>query len=227
MHPEHEAKSEFDGAAESLHRAYVLLRLSGPLPAPERAGNSLPWMAWLGSGAAATEGRAVLHAHRLASRLKFREIHGETGGQENTLPDPIDGARVMRWLATARHPRPLLRWCEESLRGAGTCPATVAVGVAMAAFHMPRHETLSMWYLLRWRLAWQGDTWPDTRRFLLASGPILPALRRRLLRRTAAFSHAMEKPPVARPCGEPPVIALEARGIRVIVGHVRYRHRHS
>ena len=95
-------------AAAALHRAFVLMRWAGPLPAPGRDESFGPWVAWLGSAAAREEGTRVLRAHRLALRQRFDEIPADpvlTGAP----PPPVEARGLLEWLLTARHTRALHR----------------------------------------------------------------------------------------------------------------------
>jgi hypothetical protein len=102
--------------------------------------------------------------------------------------EPIDSRLILDWLASTPHPRPLARWVATARDEGGILPAETVVAVAMAAFSFPRHEAVNLWFYLRWRAGWQKQIWPNPRDFLVASGPVLPALRRRILRRPALFA---------------------------------------
>ena len=167
-------------AAAALHRAFVLLRWAGPLPDPARKDETGPWVAWLGSAVAREEGARVLRAYRLALRHRFDEI-GARVPVPGAPPPPVGGRGLLEWLLTARHARALHRWCREQLDDDDDPCAATVTGVALAAFHFPPVEALGAWFLLRWRLGWQDEAWPDEMRFLLVSGVSLPTLKRRLL----------------------------------------------
>ena len=175
--------ADLSAAVESLHRAHVLLRLAGPLAEPEPGRGVLPWMSWLKSAEAEREGRLVATSHRLAAKGAYREIPLASDNGYPSLPHPVKPDALVQWMLSARHPRPLARWCESALESESTPVApAVVVAVAMSAFHFPRHEAISVWFYLRWRAAWQSEVWPGPRDFLVASGRVLPLVRRRLLR---------------------------------------------
>jgi hypothetical protein len=165
-----------EDAAASLHQAFVLLRWAGPLPAPRPA--ELAWLAWLGGDEATREGLAVLEAQRLAASRRFDRLVPAKPPGRLALPEPVCAAGLVDWLLSARHPRALLRWCARVREAPPAAPTMV--GVALAAFSFSPDEALQSWFLLRWRLGWQREAWPDPAAFLAASGPALPALCRRL-----------------------------------------------
>lgn len=183
---------DLTAAAESLHRAHLILRVAGRLPEPTTARNRLPWMFWLNSDEARAEGQRVASAHRLAARGHFQEIATLEPQALSDPPAPVNHGLLLEWLASTPHARPLARWVNEAREGRIPASAENIVAVSLAAFSFPRHEAVNFWFYLRWRAAWQTQTWPDPRDFLVASGPVLPALRRRILRRPVRFRSAAE-----------------------------------
>ena len=180
--------ADLTAAAESLHRAHLILRVAGPLPEPAPSELRPPWMFWLNGGDARAQGQRVASAHQLASRGHFIELGGLARDCTPARGEPIDSRLLLEWLATTPHPRPLARWVATMRESAVPLPAEMVVGVALAAFSFPRHEAVNFWFYLQWRAGWQKQTWPNPRDFLVASGPVLPALRRRILRRPALFA---------------------------------------
>lgn len=180
--------ADLTAAAESLHRAHLILRVAGPLPEPAPLANRPPWMFWLNGNEARAQGQRVASAHQLASRGHFLELTGLSREVPSGGSAPIDPGRLLDWLASTPHPRPLARWVAAARDGATIPAAETIVAVAMAAFSFPRHEAVNFWFYLRWRAGWQKQIWPNPRDFLVASGPVLPALRRRILRRPALFA---------------------------------------
>ncbi|MFM7180596.1 MAG: hypothetical protein ACKO2G_03910 [Verrucomicrobiales bacterium] len=180
--------ADLTAAADSLHRAHLIFRVAGRLPEPAPLANRSPWMFWLNGAEAREQGQRVATAHQLASRGHFLELANATSDVPTTADAPIDVGLLLDWLASTPHPRPLARWVSR-VRDAGELrPAETVVAVALAAFSFPRQEAVNFWFYLCWRAGWQKEIWPDPRDFLVASGPVLPALRRRILRRPALFS---------------------------------------
>lgn len=180
--------ADLTAAAESLHRAHVILRVAGPLPEPAPAANRPPWMFWLNGNEARAQGQRVASAHHLAARGHFLELSRLTREVHGLPRAPLDAELVLDWLASTPHPRPVARWVAAAREGENSSAAEIVVAVALAAFSYPRHEAVNFWFYLRWREGWQTRTWPNPRDFLVASGPVLPALRRRILRRPAPFA---------------------------------------
>ena len=180
--------ADLTAAAESLHRAHLILRVAGPLPEPAPQGNRPPWMFWLNGNEARAEGQRVASAHQLASRSHFLELADLSNEVARGGGATVEAGALLDWLASTPHPRPLARWVSAARKNDGYVPPETIVAVAMAAFSFPRHEAVNFWFYLRWRQGWQTQVWPDPRDFLVASGPILPALRRRILRRPALFA---------------------------------------
>lgn len=180
-------------AADSLQRAHVILRVAGPLPDPQAPADRLPWMVWLNGESARREGRRVATAHRLATRSHYREIPAmDKVDTAETVP-AVDRSLLLAWLAATPHPRPLARWVAMARDGRLQPADETVVAVAMAAFSFPRHEAVNFWFYLRWRAGWQTQTWPNPRDFLVISGPVLPALRRRILRKPSRFATTGER----------------------------------
>lgn len=149
-------------------------------------------MMWLGGESAREEGRRVATAHRLAARGHFQEIPAHETRENRPAFPVVDRQRLLAWMAATPHPRPLARWVRMAGDGHVDPPDEALVGVALAAFSFPRHEAVNFWFYLRWRAGWQNQTWPNPRDFLVISGPVLPALRRRILRKPARFSAAAD-----------------------------------
>jgi hypothetical protein len=145
-------------------------------------------MFWLNGKEARAQGQHVASAHQFASRGHFLELSGMTRDTPVEPDEPVDTALLLDWLATTPHPRPLARWVDAARSDGSALPAPTVVGVVMAAFSFPRHEAVNFWFYLCWRVAWQKQLWPNPRDFLVASGPVLPALRRRILRRPSLFA---------------------------------------
>lgn len=181
--------ADLSAATESLHRAHLIFRVAGPLPEPAPSELRPPWMFWLNGQDARAQGQKVAGAHQLASRGQFLELNKLHLDSSASPDEPIDSGLLLDWLATTPHPRPLARWVDHArAAGPGQLPAETVVGVALAAFSFPRHEAVNFWFYLRWRAGWQKQIWPDPRDFLIVSGPVLPALRRRILRRPPLFA---------------------------------------
>ena len=180
--------ADLASATESLHRAHQILRVAGPLPEPSPAASRPPWMFWLNGREAREEGQRVASAHRLASRGHFQELADTAAGGISGRGAPVDDRLVLDWLASTPHPRPLARWVASARVANEPVAAEKLVAVSLAAFSFPRHEAVNFWFYLRWRAGWQTRVWPETREFLVASGPVLPALRRRILRRPDLFA---------------------------------------
>lgn len=172
--------------AADLQRALMLVRLAGPLPQPRPAADGESWPGWLTGSTARLEATQVAEAHALAAGWKFatltesiphssREARCHPGGV-------VDEEAVIRWIAQTRHPRPIVRWARRLIESGDPVPGTVAVAVALAAFHYPPGEAVSAWFFLRWRSRWQVSPRPEAWEFLAASGSLLPALRKKVLR---------------------------------------------